>query len=219
MKRLGVTLGIFAVAIAIFVYIAPGRTSPVAPATQVVARTGDEDTARLSTRITELQQDLVELKRALAAQRSSHPPEQSPPASGDAKVPDIESVEAQRAADAQRRHEYMASVEQAFSNEKIDPTWASRASARVGSTFEGDEMLRNIAHTVECRQATCRVQLDDDGSGRLSGRMPFLTLGLADVLPQVSAEHLDQPNGRGAMVLYMSSQRLTAAAAASTNGR
>ena len=113
----------------------------------------------------------------------------------------------------------MASIEQAFGNEKVDPAWASRASARVGSTFEGDEMLRNVTHTVECRQTTCRVQLDDDGSGRLSGRMPFLTLGLADVLPQVSAEHLDQPNGRGAMVLYMSSQRLAAAASASTNGR
>ena len=219
MKRLGVALGIFAVAIAIFVYVVPGRTSPVAPATQVVARAKDEDTGQLLARVAELQQDLVALKRDLAAQRSGHPPEQRPPASGDAKVPDIERVEAQRAADAQRRHEYMASIEQAFANEKVEPMWASRASARVGSTFEGDEMLRNIAHTVECRQKTCRVQLDDDGSGRLSGRMPFLTLGLADVLPQVSAEHIDQPNGRGAMVLYMSSQRLAPAASASTNGR
>jgi hypothetical protein len=51
------------------------------------------------------------------------------------------------------------------------------------------------------------VQIDDDASGRLSGRMPFLALGLADVLPQVSAEHIEQANGHGAMVLYMSSQR------------
>ncbi len=79
------------------------------------------------------------------------------------RLKSMDRVEAQRAADAQRRHEYMASIEQAFANEKVEPMWASRASARVGSTFEGDEMLRNIAHTVECRQKTCRVQLDDDG--------------------------------------------------------
>jgi hypothetical protein len=101
----------------------------------------------------------------------------------------------------------MAGVAQAFASEKLDPKWANQATSRVSATFEGDEVLRSIEHTVECRHQTCRLQIDDDGSGKLSQRIPFITLGLADTLPSVSAEHIEQSNGRGAMVLYMSSQR------------
>lgn len=212
MRGLAVTLGLFAVAIAIFSYIAPGRTSPGAPATQVGAAHGrDAQTALLSAQVEELQRTVGALKAHLATQQGVHAPPQRAATSGDAKAPEIESVEAQRAADAERLHQYMQGVEQAFANEKLDPAWASRAASRVGNTFEGDETLRNIPHTVECRKQTCRLQIEDNDSGRLSARMPFLTLGLADVLPQVSAEHIDQANGRGAMVLYMSSQRMASA--------
>jgi len=116
------------------------------------------------------------------------------------------SVEEQRARDPERPRAYMAGVEQAFANERFDAAWASGASSRVASTFDGDEILKGIARTVECRSQTCRVQIEDDGSGRLARRMPFVAIGLADVLPTISAEHIDNGNGRGAMGLYMSSQ-------------
>jgi len=208
MRGLGVAIGVFAAAVAILAYVAPGRTSSAAPASQVVSRGSDDRTARLAAQVEQLQQSVLALKAQLAAQQSAHSAPHAPAAGGDAKIPDIENVEAQRTADAERLRTYMQGVSQAFANEKIDAAWSSRASARVASTFEGDEVLRNVARTVECRQQTCRVQIEDDGSGRLNARMPFLTIGLADVLPQVSAEHIDQGNGRGSMVLYMSSQRL-----------
>ncbi len=205
MKRVGAAVAFAAVAVAVFVWL--GATRNVSSAPQpVVTRSDDRQSARLQAQIEELQRSLVAVKSQLASQQRQLPaPRAVSP--GDAQPPEPESVEAQRAADAERRRTYMAGVAQAFANEKVDPAWASRVSARVGATFEGDEMLRNIAHSVECRQQTCRVQIDDDASGRLSGRMPFLALGLADVLPQVSAEHIEQANGHGAMVLYMSSQR------------
>jgi hypothetical protein len=211
MYRVGVSvaLALFAIALAIFSYNTPKKeasTAPTVPPT--IARDSDDQSARLAARVDELQQSLTALKAQLVAQQNSHPVQRAAAAAGDAKPPDIPNVEAQRAADAERLREYMTGVHQAFANEKVDPAWSSRVSSRVSSTFEGDEMLRNIAHTVECRQQTCRVQIEDDGSGRLSSRMPFLTRGLADVLPQVSAERIEQPNGRGAMVLFMSSQRL-----------
>jgi len=206
-KTIGVAVTAIAIAIAVYASIAPGRTSPVTSAPVVTPRATDNQSAELAARIDELQQSVAALRAQLAAQKGARSPAQASSASGDAKPSELESVEAQRAADAERLHDYMTGVAQAFANEKIDPAWASRASSRVGNTFQGDETLRTLAHTVECRQRTCRVQIDDDGSGSLNARMPYITLGLADVLPQVSAEHIDQANGRGAMVLYMSRER------------
>jgi hypothetical protein len=114
-------------------------------------------------------------------------------------------VQARRATDREQQQIYMAGVGQAFANERVDPAWSARTSALVGAAFEGDQVLRNVAHTVECRQETCRVQIEDDGS--LNARLPRLALGVADVLPSIAAERVDQGNGRNAMVLYMSSQR------------
>jgi hypothetical protein len=209
MKAVGLALVAIAIAIAVFASTAPSRTSPVAPAAQVFTSRGAGDqNADLAARVDELQQSVAALAAQLAAaQKNAESPGRAAATSGEAKPSEPQSVEAQRAADAERLHDYMLGVAQAFASEKVDAAWSSRASARVGHAFEGDEALRTIAHTVECRQQTCRVQIDDDGSGTLNARMPYLTLGLADVLPQVSAEHIDQPNGRGAMVLYMSSPR------------
>jgi hypothetical protein len=216
MKTVGIAVIAIAVAIAVYASTAADRASPVAAAAPAIApRAAGDKNADLAARVDQLQQSVAALAAQLAAQQKGRPPTPVTSASGEAKTPEPESVEAQRAADAQRLREYMVGVEQAFANEKVDPAWASRASARVGHTFEGDEVLRTIAHTVECRAQTCRVQIEDDGVGTLNARMPYLALGLADVLPQVSAEHIDQANGRGAMVLYMS--RTSSQARASGN--
>jgi hypothetical protein len=210
MNRVGISvaLALFAIALAIMAYTAPRTTASAARiATPRIAPSSPDQSARLAAQVEELQQCLTALKAPLVAQQNALRVQRAAVA-GDAKPPDIESVEAQRRADAERLEEYMEGVHQSFANEKVDAGWSSRVTSRVASTFEGDEMLRNISHTVECRQQTCRVQIDDDGSGRLSGRLPLLTLPLADVLPQVSAEHIEQPDGRGAMVLYMSGQRI-----------
>lgn len=36
---------------------------------------------------------------------------------------------------------------------------------------------------MECRQQTCRVRIEDDGSGKLNQRLPFIAATLVDVLP------------------------------------
>jgi hypothetical protein len=213
MKLVVAAVGIAGLGVVTFAYLATHSSTATAPSatpvTKTVVTANSEDSARLAQQVEELQRSLIAMKSQLASQQSQLAA-QRPASANDAKPTEPESVEAQRAADAERRRVYMAGVAQAFGNEKLDPVWANQASTRVSATFEGNEGLRNIAHTVECRQQTCRVQIDDDGSGRLARSMPFLALGLADVLPSVSAEHIDQPNGRGAMVLYMSSQRLSA---------
>jgi hypothetical protein len=100
----------------------------------------------------------------------------------------------------------MTGVAQAFSAEKIDFGWAGYASSRVAATIEDDDVLRAAAHNLECRQQTCRLQIDDDGSGRISQRLTMMSSRLIDILPKAAAELVDQGNGRSALVLYMSRQ-------------
>src|SRR5690349_8444047 len=166
-NRVGVSvaLALFAIALAIFSYTTPQQTASATPTAPVErAPSSDDQNAKLAARVDELQQSLAALKAQLVAQQNSRLAQRAV-VGGDAKAPEIESVEAQRAADAERLKEYMDGVHHSFANEKVDAAWSSRVTSRVGSTFEGDETLRNIAHTVECRQQTCRVQIDDDGSG------------------------------------------------------
>jgi hypothetical protein len=184
---------------------APAATA-VSPPAAVRAVTPDDhsDSARLSQQMDDLRRRLAAIQEQLTAQqRQLGAPKSTPTAVPG--PPDLQAVEAQRAADLERHQTYMAGVGQAFANERVDPAWASRTSALLAAAFEGDPMLRGVAHTVECRQQTCRVQIEDDGS--VNARLPRLAIGVADVLPTLSAERIDQGNGRNAMVLYMSSQR------------
>lgn len=178
---------------------------------QVVTRTDDKEVAQLVQQVQELQGRLTSL-RSQMTQLDSGAAHAVP--TRDAKPVEQLSVEEQRAQDRERLHTYMAGVEQSFANEKVDAGWSTATASKVGATFDGDEVLKSVARTVECRSQTCRVQIEDDGSNSLARRMPFIAIGLADTLPTISAEHIEHGNGRGAMVLYMSSQRSTPPTAA-----
>jgi hypothetical protein len=112
-----------------------------------------------------------------------------------------------RAADAERRRVYMMGIAQAFANEEIDGPWASSAALRINFALDGDEGLKGIAHKVECRHQTCRVEISDDGSQKLSNRLQLVSHGLADLFRSVRVERVDRADGGSAVVLYMSAQR------------
>jgi hypothetical protein len=199
-------VGFLALAIAVFVYLAmyyPARTDAI-PRQAVVSRGDDGQAARLAQQVEDLQRSLNALKSQMP--QHGEGAARAVPTS-DTKPAEQLSVEEQRAQDRERMRTYMAGVEQSFANEKVDAAWASGASSRVATTFDGDDVLKGVSRTVECRSQTCRVQIEDDGSGQLARRMPFVAIGLADLLPTISAEHIEHGNGRGATVLYMSSQR------------
>ena len=166
--------------------------------------------AQLEARIDSLQRELaaVESKVSLQQSRLAKRPAK---ATHDRRPEDQDmapnEVQATRAADAERHRIYMTEVAQAFSNEKIDSSWAAHATSRIDTALYNDAALRGITHNVECRAQTCRVSIEDDGSGELSSRLPMLLVGLTDVVPIVSAERVDQGNGSSAMILYMSSRR------------
>ena len=212
-----VLTGIVFLALAVIVFVClalyyPGREASVpTERVQVVSRSEDKEVAQLLQQVKELQGRLSSV-RSQMAELSAGAAHAVP--TRDEKPAEPLTVEEQRAQDRERLKTYMAGVEQSFSNEKVDAAWAAGTSSRVATTFDGDEVLKGVARTVECRSQTCRVQIEDDGSNRLARRMPFVAIGLADVLPTISAQHIEQGNGRSAMVLYLSSQATSPPASA-----
>lgn len=167
--------------------------------------------AQLSARIEVLEHELAAMRGA-PGQNQGAVPRTSPSQPSRAPARDASSdAETVRAADAEQRRVYMEAVAQAFNDEKVDASWSSNASSRVREVLDGDESLRGVAHSVECRDRTCRVEIADDGSGRLNSRLPVIALGVADVLPNVAAERVDRDDGRSSMVLYMSAQAVASA--------
>jgi hypothetical protein len=131
----------------------------------------------------------------------------SQPAPAASPASKVESdVRAQRAQDAERRRQYMAGIASSFVNEKVDFDWSTRVAARITAAFEARDGLRNRLRDVECRAHTCRVKMDEDQSLDIPRQMPFVSLALADVLPSMSVDYVDQGNGHRTMILYLSSQ-------------
>ena len=211
--KLAAAVLLLALAVAIFVCFDSHRAAALTAPSSAQDRGGATEAAlaRLSRRIDDLQ-------RELAASRSQQILQQAQPVARQAALtsksrpeesqPDgAMDVEAQRAAAAERHHEYVTQVAQAFADEQLEMSWAARATSRLNATLDDDEALRGVARSVECRRQTCRVQIDDDGSGKLPDSVRTLVIGVIDVLPSMVAEHADQGNGRRQMVLYMTSQQ------------
>ena len=166
-----------------------------APASAVASPAAAD--SRLAIQVAALQEEVAALK-ARQSQVGAPSAAQAPT--------QTESVEAERALEAERHRSYMEGVAQSFAGERIDFGWAGNTSSRVAAAIDEDTVLRSAAHEIECRERTCRLQIEDDGSGRLSQRLSMMSLRLMDVLPTAAAELVDQGNGRNALVLYMSSQ-------------
>ncbi len=189
------------------------QSGPSAASAAAAARDCPE-CVRLSDQVGVLHRKLAALNSQLASQQTQLAERGA--GATDARTPgspiDPEEVARTRAADDARYQEYMNTVAQSFANEKVDNAWAGRTSQRVNTAFDREQGLRDVAHTVECREKTCRVELQDDGKGEVSSRIPNMMLGLVDVLPNFSVQYVDQGNGRSSMVLYLSGPGGTAGA-------
>jgi hypothetical protein len=153
-----------------------------------------------------MQQELAELRRLIGSRPSQTAVVQrnvTTPAPGDNKEVKIDDV-ATRAAEEQQHVAYMGTITHAFDTEVTDARWAPNAAASVRAALDSDEVLRNLAGSIDCRQQTCRVEIQDDGTQRMMKSLPLLANNVAATLPAVTAERIDNGNGRSTMVLYMS---------------
>ena len=161
---------------------------------------------QLAEQVARLQTELAAAKSQQAFQQNTHVSQSAMARESSSPAESPVDAHAMRAADAERHHEYVAGVAQAFAEEKIEAAWANRVSSRVDAALYDNEVLRGVTRNVDCRQQTCRLEIDDDDSGKVSGQLPLIALDLADVLPTIVADRIDRGAGHSTMTLYLSSR-------------
>ena len=112
----------------------------------------------------------------------------------------------------------MADIASDFQKEATNAAWARSTTSALQSQLTASEALRTTMRGVECRSQTCRVELDDDGSGKMAKEIPLFIQQFADSLPSMQADHIDDGNGHRTLVLYMT-RNDGAQAAAETSQR
>ncbi len=156
--------------------------------------------AKIRNEIEQLNTQMLALQQRQASEKKLAAKEM--PATNAA--PDKNTIADLRAKEDQERKVYVDGVAESFRKESVDPKWASATGAAVQSAFEQDSALTAVAHQVDCRASSCRVTIEDDGKGGLMKSLPLLANNLAQTLPRVTAEHIEDGNGHSSMVLYMS---------------
>ena len=114
------------------------------------------------------------------------------------------SLEEERAKGELAWEEHVAAVAASFARETRDQRWSNEVGESLRAAFGSEELAAATVQGIDCRTSTCRVEVQDDGSGKLPMIVPMLAVQMAESLPNLVAEHIDQPNGKMMMVLYMS---------------
>jgi len=156
--------------------------------------------AKIRNEIEQLNAQMLALQQRQASEKKSVANEI--PATNAA--PDQNAIADLRAKEDQGRKVHVDGVAESFRKESVDPKWASATGAAIQTAFEQDSALTGVVHQVDCRASSCRVAIEDDGKGDLMKSLPLLANNLAQTLPRVTAERIEDGSGRNSMVLYMS---------------
>jgi hypothetical protein len=175
--------------------------SGLAPAKQPASGAAASESAELA----EMRREIAQLRRQVWTQ------EQRQAAAGPGKAEAQDPAAAKdprtdpeaRAEQERKYREYMAGVDAAFRKETTDPRWSSATSSAVQTALIADNDLRPLARGVECRSHTCRVEIADDGSGKLGKILPMFAQQVGQELPSVVANRVEDAGGAATMVLYM----------------
>lgn len=111
---------------------------------------------------------------------------------------------AARAAAERERQEQMAVLEADFRQEATDGVWSFEAAGAVQEALASDETVQTALRNIECRSSTCRAEMADDDTGELGKALPVFLQQLAETLPSVTANQVDDGAGGKIMILYMS---------------
>jgi len=187
------------------------RTSTEAPADPAAAgarRSASEAAVAGSAELAELRQELSQLRHQVLSheQKLRADPAAPAPAQADPRSPEA------RAEQERRRRDFVAGVEAKFRDEPRDPQWSTATAAAVRASLASDSDLRPLARGVDCRSQTCRVELADDGSGKLNKLLPVFVMQVGQSLPSMTADRGVDESGAATMVLYLSRQIETASA-------
>ena len=153
-----------------------------------------------------LREDVASLRAAISLLRRQAPKQaESASTSADSQPgADIRSDALARAEAAREHQAEMEAVDAAFRKQAVDPTWSANTVSSIRNALNSEEIGGVQADNIDCRSDSCRVELRDDGSGRLSKSMPMLAQQLAGTTPNITANNVSQANGESTLVLYLS---------------
>jgi hypothetical protein len=179
---------------------------PVRPSLSTV--TVERGTAASVDDIRALREEVASLRAGISSLRRQIPQQVESASTSAASQPgaDVRSDALVRAEAARERQTRMEAVDAAFRQQAIDPTWSANTATSIRSALNSDEVGGIQADNIDCRSESCRVELRDDGSGRLSKSMPMLAQQLAATMPNITANNITQANGDSTLVLYLSRQ-------------
>ena len=103
--------------------------------------------------------------------------------------PGMDTPDGQQARLQQERShlEYMEQVDASFQRETIDRNWSDRTTAAVRAAFDAG-IRGGAVRSIDCRSATCRVEIAGENTGDLDQSLPPLALQLGELLPKMSAQ-------------------------------
>jgi hypothetical protein len=101
-----------------------------------------------------------------------------------------------------RRRALIEGLASAFLGEATDPSWSVATTASVRAALAAEE-VGLTARGVDCRSRTCRVEIPDDGSGRVAEALPLFANELAATLPNMVAHQVVDASGTATTFLYL----------------
>jgi hypothetical protein len=122
-----------------------------------------------------------------------------------ANPPDVQAeLEARRAESEALMRAHLSAVAANHGSEARDQRWSNDVSASLQAALSTEELAGTDVQSIDCRTTTCRIELQDDGSGDLPAKLPMLAVQMAGSLPNMVAERIDQPDGQMTVVVYLS---------------
>ena len=167
-------------------------TAPAAARPPAAAPAGE------SAQVSELRQEMFRLRHEVASHEMRLAADPA-----NARVAPDNGPEA-RAEAERKRKEYVAGIDAGFRKEARDPQWSATTTSTIQTALAADDGLRTSTRGVECRSQTCRVEIADDGSGKLGKALPMFVHTVGQALPTTTADRVVDASGGATLVFYMS---------------
>jgi hypothetical protein len=172
---------------------APARESSAVPAARGTT-TSETGLARVRGEVAALRAQVAGLDKHASA---------TAPSGEEADPPRKLTRQELLAADEELHAAYIAKVEDTYERDPADPAWSVGTTSRVWETIRQMDFLRDAARSVDCRSHTCRIEVDDDGTGVLHKNLPVFGQQFADVLPVLAGRPVRGGDGHRRMILYL----------------
>jgi hypothetical protein len=147
----------------------------------------------------------LELKvGALAAQATAHASDETAVAQDAQQELEPPSFEEQVKSDRAAWEDHMAEVALSFEAEARDGRWARDTASVVTQHVQDNAAMRAAFKQIDCRSATCRVDMIDDQKGEFSQQLPIFVNGLGRLFPSAEVRTVDNADGTRTLSLYFS---------------